>query len=201
MIAQMIRPQTTIPTAQAAIQDPCHRVSTTWPCLVTGGSMPMRVNALDWQPVVASSTAAPMAARSTQRRIRSAAVETHELPSQRVIPGPARPVISASYSLSCKQYRGSPRRVCGTPAGTGPAPPRAYPPVAPGYRHNVPAPAPGAGKLAVLTSIAARLRETEPFHPSISGLEYAGGRGRMKRLAGQHTCGTRRPRHRATRKP
>src|SRR5271170_6344311 len=65
----MMRPQTTIPTHHAATQDPCHRVSVTFPCLVTGGSMPIRVNALDWQPVVASSTAAAMAARGTQRRM------------------------------------------------------------------------------------------------------------------------------------
>src|SRR5580700_11724253 len=67
MTAHRIRPQTTIPTANAAIHDPCQRVRVTLPCLVTGGSMPRRVNALDVQPVVASSTATATATRGTQR--------------------------------------------------------------------------------------------------------------------------------------
>ena len=46
-----------MPTAQAAIQEPCHSVSMTWPCLVTGGGMPSRVKAVDLQPVVARRTA------------------------------------------------------------------------------------------------------------------------------------------------
>src|SRR5580700_10893975 len=66
----MIAPHTTIPTAHAAIQDPCHMVTTTFACLVIGAGMPIRVNALDWQPAVASSTAAPIAARGSQRRAR-----------------------------------------------------------------------------------------------------------------------------------
>ena len=53
----MISPQTTAPTAQAAIQDPCHRVSATWPCLVTGTGQPSRVKALDVHPAVPPTTA------------------------------------------------------------------------------------------------------------------------------------------------
>ena len=91
MIAQMIRPQTTIPTHHAATQDPCHRVSVTLPCLVTGGSMPMRVNALDWQPVVATSTPAAMAARSAQRRIGALRLRlTDCLPSEVIPAHPGR---------------------------------------------------------------------------------------------------------------
>src|SRR5487761_1187961 len=39
MHAHRIRPQTTAPTASAAIHDPCHRVSITFPCLVTGAGL------------------------------------------------------------------------------------------------------------------------------------------------------------------
>src|SRR5580700_4918105 len=68
--AAMIRPQTMMPTHQAATQDPCHRVTITLACLVIGTGAPIRVNALDWQPAVASSTAAAMTALGTPRRAR-----------------------------------------------------------------------------------------------------------------------------------
>src|SRR5260370_34771023 len=87
----MISPQTTIPTAHAAIQDPRHRVSVTWPCLVTGGTMPMRVKALDWQPAVARTTAAGVAARDTHRLPRAPRVGLTGVPSPRVAPGPDWP--------------------------------------------------------------------------------------------------------------
>src|ERR1022692_1944343 len=72
MTAQMIRPHTMMPTVHAAIQEPCHSVSVTWPCLVTGTGMPMRVNAVDLHPVVTISSAAPSAARGAQHLIRAA---------------------------------------------------------------------------------------------------------------------------------
>src|SRR5260370_1746333 len=90
----MISPQTTIPTAHAAIQDPRHRVSVTWPCLVTGGTMPMRVKALDWQPPVARTTGAAMGARGTHRLAGALRLGLTGLASPRGAPGPHLPVIA-----------------------------------------------------------------------------------------------------------
>src|SRR5690348_4980000 len=67
MHAQMIRPHTTAPTAHAAIQDPCHRVSITFPCLVTGSGQPSRVNSLLVQPDRAITTRPSAAADSARR--------------------------------------------------------------------------------------------------------------------------------------
>src|SRR5215831_1291430 len=72
MIAQMISPHTTAPTAHAATQDPCQRVSATWPCLVTGTGNPIRVKALDVHPAVAGTTVARTAASGSARRHRGA---------------------------------------------------------------------------------------------------------------------------------
>src|SRR5712691_4127408 len=70
MTAQTIRPHTMAPTAQAAIHEPCHSVSVTWPCLVTGGTMPRRVKAVDLHPVVTASSTAAIPARGAHWRAR-----------------------------------------------------------------------------------------------------------------------------------
>src|ERR1700691_2933807 len=125
----MIAPHTTIPTAHAAIQDPCHMVRATFPCLVTGGSMPIGVNALDWQPAVVSSTATAMAARGAQCRTRRARPRrvfrggalrlrlTYGLPggdNYRL----CRAGSCSPYRLSWKTVSRSPAAPRGTPAGT-----------------------------------------------------------------------------------
>src|SRR3989442_8213277 len=67
MIAQIVRPQTTAPTAHAATQEPCQRVSATWPCLVIGSGQPNRVNALDVHPEMPTASTANRAARDVRR--------------------------------------------------------------------------------------------------------------------------------------
>src|SRR5260370_31526654 len=73
MMAQIVRPQTTAPTAHAATQDPCQRVSATWPCLVIGWGQPNRVNALDVHPEMPTASTANRAARDVirLRRVRA----------------------------------------------------------------------------------------------------------------------------------
>ena len=61
-----------IPTAQAATQEPCHMARMTWPCFVTGGSMPCLVNAVDLQPVVRTARPVSATARGAKRRSRPA---------------------------------------------------------------------------------------------------------------------------------
>src|SRR5579859_1974596 len=81
MTAHKIPPQTMIPTAHAAIHEPCHIVRMTWPCLVTGTSRPCLVNAVDLQPVVSIATPASTAARGAQRRTALRLGLTDRLPS------------------------------------------------------------------------------------------------------------------------
>src|SRR5271167_2900789 len=68
MHAHRIRPHTTAPTQSAAIQDPCHRVSITFPCLVMGAGQPSRVHALEVQPDTDSISRPSAAAGATLRR-------------------------------------------------------------------------------------------------------------------------------------
>src|SRR5450755_921296 len=97
MTAQMISPQTTIPTAHAAIQEPCQRVSVTLPCLVTGDGMPILVKAVDLQPVVASRTRPSMAASGVRRRRERARTRRGAVAGSRGLTRPAaRPGLSAS---------------------------------------------------------------------------------------------------------
>src|SRR3984885_12697409 len=105
----MIAPHTTIPTVHAAIQEPCHMVTTTFACLVTGAGMPIRVNALDWQPAVASSKPAAMAARGSQRRARRTRLASGPLPLPPALLGALR------FRLTCGLPGG------GDSGSTGPA--------------------------------------------------------------------------------
>src|SRR6266536_2125814 len=68
MIAQTIKPQTTIPTPRAATHEPCQRVSMALPCCVTGRGMPSRVHAVARHPVTLMSSNNSTPARGTQRR-------------------------------------------------------------------------------------------------------------------------------------
>ena len=56
------------PTAKAAIQEPCHRSMTVWPCLVCGGTRPSLVNVVDLQPAVMVTRPTARAVRGSQRR-------------------------------------------------------------------------------------------------------------------------------------
>src|SRR3984957_15087962 len=68
IIAHRMPPQTTMPTAQAAIHEPCHICRTTTPCWVMGTRKPCRGKALDVQPVVAMARPTSRTLSDAQRR-------------------------------------------------------------------------------------------------------------------------------------
>src|SRR6516165_7149277 len=106
--AHRIRPQTTAPTAKAAIQDPCHSVRVVLPCSVIGLGKPSLVNGLFVQPVrprttSTSATVMPVARPARTRRGPGDPVLGEPCPALSVVK--ARGLPRFCYSVSCKQYR------------------------------------------------------------------------------------------------
>src|SRR5215469_4922903 len=68
MIAHRIRPQTTNPTARAAIHDPCHRATISFPCVVSGFRRPKFTKRPASQPLVIVTKPTTRALIGSQRR-------------------------------------------------------------------------------------------------------------------------------------
>src|SRR6266498_1672981 len=161
----MISPHTMMPTAHAAIQEPCHRVSVTWPCLLAGGSMPMREKAVDLHPVVTASSTARGAHRRARRVPPGRGVTGSPAvvwPGERLGPLPASrrhlgvarcgwdsqiafpaddsrlhwPVIARPTACRGKQYRAAFPRLGGTPGVSGGGQWARLLTATPGYRYR-----------------------------------------------------------------